>query len=166
MFDFKKLSDPEHIAQAKAEREAAEAAQEALYRSDSAVVEALRAREGELSAKERSLVGSAWGRRLSLGIPVTDRQRSWLHDICGRLDITIPSTTQADAVTQPNKTRKIIIIVVKELDPLTNRETLIVSHGIDAKTDQTVILPSVHPDEIGARFDPELREYVVEEPVV
>ena len=166
MLDFKKLSDPVHIAQEKREREAAAAMQEALYQSDKAAVEALRGRTSALSEQERSLVGSAWGHRLGLGLPVTDRQRSWLHDICKRLGITIPSTTQAVSGPQPNKTRKIIIVVVKETDPSTNRETLTVSHGIDAVTLKSVILPPVHPDEIGARFDPELREYIVEEPMV
>ena len=37
-----------------------------------------------------------------------------------------------------------------------------VSHGIDMNTDQIVILPSVsHPEELGAKFDQNLGEWVV-----
>lgn len=45
---------------------------------------------------------------------------------------------------------------------LPNGYQFMVSHGYDLETDQTCPLPSVHPRELGARFDNELQEWVLD----
>lgn len=45
----------------------------------------------------------------------------------------------------------------------TGHKELLVSHGIDMNTDKTVILPCEHPAKIGARFDGELGEWVLDD---
>lgn len=55
----------------------------------------------------------------------------------------------------------ILIITTTERNRLTGFPRLIVSHGIDLETDLTVILPNVHPEEIGAKIDLNTGEYVL-----
>ena len=39
---------------------------------------------------------------------------------------------------------------------------IMTSHGYDPETDRTYPLPSAHPRELGARFDDELQEWVLD----
>jgi len=57
----------------------------------------------------------------------------------------------------------IIVITTREINEKTKREELLVSHGIDSLTGKTVILPCDTPQEIGARFDDNLREFVIDD---
>lgn len=56
----------------------------------------------------------------------------------------------------------IIVITSKERNARTGRDEEVVSHGIDATTGKTVIMSCDPIERIGARFDPELREYVLD----
>lgn len=56
-----------------------------------------------------------------------------------------------------------VVIVDKEIDKRTGKEVLIVSHGVNQETGETVVLPCVSPQEIGARLDMSLGEYVLDE---
>jgi hypothetical protein len=40
----------------------------------------------------------------------------------------------------------------------------LVDYGIDLETDQTVVLPNIHPKEIGGVFDKTYNEYILEYP--
>jgi hypothetical protein len=55
----------------------------------------------------------------------------------------------------------ILVIVNKELNKRTGRYEQVVSHGInlDSDNDQIVILPSVSPEAIGAKWSVEMQEY-------
>lgn len=55
----------------------------------------------------------------------------------------------------------IVVITTKERNPRTGREQVVVSHGIDLATDQTVILPCETPEALGAVFNPEMGEYIL-----
>lgn len=55
----------------------------------------------------------------------------------------------------------ILVITVKVRNERTGREELVVSHGVDARTDRTVILPCEPPERIGAVFMAEIGEYVL-----
>lgn len=55
----------------------------------------------------------------------------------------------------------IIVIVVKERNEKTGRIEEIVSHGIDFATDRNIVLPQESPSSVGARFDPDIGEYVI-----
>lgn len=57
----------------------------------------------------------------------------------------------------------IIVITTREINEKTKREELLVSHGIDSVTGKAVILPCDTPQEIGARFDDNLREFVIDD---
>ena len=46
----------------------------------------------------------------------------------------------------------------------TGIKEFVVSHGIDAATGRTVILPNEHPATLGARLDRTLMEWVLDEP--
>jgi hypothetical protein len=59
----------------------------------------------------------------------------------------------------------LIVITVNEKDSRTGVERLVVSHGIDESTGKTVILPSEHPSALGAVFDADLGEYVIDDDV-
>lgn len=54
-----------------------------------------------------------------------------------------------------------IVVVYREIDEKTGKSTLSVSHGVDYYTDKPVVLSGGTPEEIGAVYDPELREYVL-----
>lgn len=54
----------------------------------------------------------------------------------------------------------IIVIVNRELDK-NNRFNLVVSHGYDEDFN-IVVLPNVHPNSIGAKFNIDYNEYVLE----
>lgn len=45
----------------------------------------------------------------------------------------------------------------------TGEKVFAVSHGIDEDSGRTVILPSEHPARLGARLDPQLNEWVLED---
>lgn len=58
----------------------------------------------------------------------------------------------------------IIVVVVNEISERTNKRELIVSHGIDEYTGKAVILPNVHPNDIGAIYNDYYGEYVLNSP--
>lgn len=47
----------------------------------------------------------------------------------------------------------------------TGQKEFVVSHGIDMDTGRNVILPSEHPAKLGARYDKDLMEWVIADPV-
>ncbi|MGF7192267.1 hypothetical protein JOE11_005345 [Robbsia andropogonis] len=55
----------------------------------------------------------------------------------------------------------IIVITFRQKNQRTGREEILVSHGIDASTGRNVILPIESPGQIGAKFCPEMGEYVI-----
>ena len=55
----------------------------------------------------------------------------------------------------------IIVITAKERNKRTGVEEIIASHGVDERTGRTVILPQERPEQLGARFDDEIGEYVL-----
>lgn len=57
----------------------------------------------------------------------------------------------------------IVLVTTIEHDEKTKKEKLVVSHGVDMLTGKTVILPCDHPKELGARFDTDIREYVIDD---
>ncbi len=57
----------------------------------------------------------------------------------------------------------IVVIVNTEIDPFSGKKTLIVSHGVDSETDLPVTLPPLHPEQIGAKFNAEIGEYVLDQ---
>ncbi len=63
----------------------------------------------------------------------------------------------------PTPSAMIIVIVNKEHNPKTGYEHEIVSHGFDVHTNQLIIMPNVHPCEVGAKFDIDIGEYVITE---
>lgn len=58
----------------------------------------------------------------------------------------------------------IVVVTTKEKNERTGREELIVSHGVDVDTGRMVILPCEPPQSLGATFDENLGEYVLESP--
>lgn len=57
----------------------------------------------------------------------------------------------------------IIVITTMEKNERNNRMERIISHGIDQSTGKTVILPCEPPETLGAVFNPEIGEYILEE---
>lgn len=57
----------------------------------------------------------------------------------------------------------IILITEMETDPKTGRERLIVSHGINTRTDRVVILPNEPPTTLGATIDPVTGEWTLDD---
>ncbi len=55
----------------------------------------------------------------------------------------------------------IIVITTVERDKRTGRKSPVVSHGIDAGSNNSVPLPCAPPEQLGAVFDPELGEYTL-----
>lgn len=55
----------------------------------------------------------------------------------------------------------IIVITINEKNDRTGRVELVVSHGIDERTGETVTLPCESPERIGATFNAEIGEYVL-----
>lgn len=55
----------------------------------------------------------------------------------------------------------ILLVTMREFCERTKRNKLVVSHGINVYTDERVILSEGTPEELGAVFDSELREYVI-----
>jgi hypothetical protein len=45
----------------------------------------------------------------------------------------------------------------------TGAKEFVVSHGINEETGRTVILPTEHPAQLGAKFDRQLHEWVLED---
>lgn len=57
---------------------------------------------------------------------------------------------------------KIIVITVREKNKTTGKLETIVSHGVDTVTMQNICLPNETPAALGAKYDPEYGEYVLE----
>lgn len=60
------------------------------------------------------------------------------------------------------------IICITGTFPVYNRgvkvgEEFVVSHGVEEDTLRNVILPSEHPSRLGAKFDPIINEWVLED---
>lgn len=55
----------------------------------------------------------------------------------------------------------IILITTYHVNRYTREKSLIVSHGFRADTGETVVLPQVHPREVGGVFDTEIGEWVI-----
>jgi len=56
---------------------------------------------------------------------------------------------------------KIWVIVITEKDKFTRMPKQIVSHGV-TEDGRNVVLPNVHPDILGCKFDIESSEYYLE----
>jgi hypothetical protein len=56
----------------------------------------------------------------------------------------------------------IIVITNREWNDRTGKYETIVSHGIDEDTLKNVVLPQERPVDIGAKFDKDLNEWVLE----
>lgn len=57
----------------------------------------------------------------------------------------------------------IIVVTYMETNERNGRLERFASHGINTDTDKIVTLPQVDPEQLGARFDPEIGEYVLKE---
>jgi hypothetical protein len=57
----------------------------------------------------------------------------------------------------------IIVITSKERNEKTGKVETVVSHGVESETGRAVVLPCETPERIGARFDAELGEYILQE---
>lgn len=55
----------------------------------------------------------------------------------------------------------IILITYTKINERTRKKELIVSHGINSTTNETIILPNVNPTELGAIYDSELCEWIL-----
>ncbi len=55
----------------------------------------------------------------------------------------------------------ILLITTTEFDKNVGAKTPIVSHGIDEETGKSVVLPCVHPADLGAVYDKERREWIL-----
>jgi hypothetical protein len=61
-----------------------------------------------------------------------------------------------------------ILLITKYFETLdtygfpTGEKELLVDYGIDLETDQTIVLPNIHPKEIGGEFDKTYNEYILE----
>jgi hypothetical protein len=84
MVDFSKLRDPEWQAQARREREEAEALREAHDKKLKAAVELCLIASESLAENERSLVRNC-RMRLNTYQAVSDKQEKWLLDIAAKL---------------------------------------------------------------------------------
>lgn len=58
---------------------------------------------------------------------------------------------------------KSILVVVTETDPKTGHRRQVASHGVNLDTGETFPVPWESPAALGARFDPELGEYVLQD---
>ncbi len=58
--------------------------------------------------------------------------------------------------------KKIIVITKQEVNEMTGEKEIVVSHGINIETGKVVTLPPVSPREVGARWDLEIGEFVIE----
>lgn len=57
--------------------------------------------------------------------------------------------------------KMLVVIANMERNQKTGRMETIVSHGVDMDTLQNVILPQESPESLGAKFDPDLGEWVI-----
>lgn len=57
----------------------------------------------------------------------------------------------------------IIVITSKERNEKTGKVETVVSHGVEAETGRVVVLPCETPERIGAKFNAEFGEFVLEE---
>ena len=55
----------------------------------------------------------------------------------------------------------IIVITHFERNERTGDPEIIVSHGINTEDDSYVNLPSLKPEQVGAKYDPEVGEFVL-----
>lgn len=57
-----------------------------------------------------------------------------------------------------------IIVVTTEIQDKTTRKWEIVADfGVDEATGRNVVLPAVHPSDLGAKYNDDMGEYVMEE---
>jgi hypothetical protein len=61
---------------------------------------------------------------------------------------------------------KIMLITVREKNKRTGEEELVVSHGIDLETEKTIITSNEPPQFMGAKFDHDMGEWVLDVPDV
>lgn len=59
---------------------------------------------------------------------------------------------------------RVIVIAMREKNERTGVSQLVASHGMDEETLEAVVLPGVHPTALGAKWDLDLGEWVLEEP--
>lgn len=57
----------------------------------------------------------------------------------------------------------IIVITVQERNRRTGKIETIVSHGVDSVTLRNVILENTTPENLGAKYDPEIGGYVLKD---
>lgn len=57
----------------------------------------------------------------------------------------------------------IVVIAFRERDPKTGHVQTLVSHGVDDETGQSVTLPAISPEALGAVWNPGVMEYVLPE---
>lgn len=55
----------------------------------------------------------------------------------------------------------IIVIVEKSKNAKTGINEEIVSHGVNTETQQQIVLPWISPQELGAKFDKSIGEYIL-----
>jgi hypothetical protein len=55
----------------------------------------------------------------------------------------------------------VIVITYREANPITGRMETLVSHGFDTDTGRNIIMPQDTPEKVGAVFNKELGEYVL-----
>ncbi|MFY2597400.1 hypothetical protein ACOTHJ_15450 [Achromobacter xylosoxidans] len=84
MIDFKKLMDPEYMAEARAEREAEDRKQEEKDKEIRALVNKCLEHVESLPERERSFIRSCQ-HRINTYRLLTEPQEKWLRDIAGRL---------------------------------------------------------------------------------
>lgn len=55
----------------------------------------------------------------------------------------------------------LILITMMERNEATQKESLVVSHGVDERTGKNVCLPGEHPSALGGVYCNEMREWVI-----
>ena len=56
----------------------------------------------------------------------------------------------------------ILVITFNEIDEDTGKLELLASHGVNPATGRNVVLPNVHPRQLGARIDGQIGGWVIE----
>ena len=56
----------------------------------------------------------------------------------------------------------ILVITITETNENTGKPEPLASHGVDLDTGKNVVLPGVHPRDLGATVDAELNEWVIQ----
>lgn len=122
---------------------------------DAELVRKLLNRKDEMTTTERVQVQKAWNDYVCSNRPMPERQRVWLRKLIDRLS---PQGGQPAP-----RMKRMIVVVTTERDPKTNREIQVVSHGVDEESGRIVVLPCEKPGEIGAKFDQDIMEYVIDQ---